>query len=190
MDRTRRTTGPLLGAIAAVLVLIAVACGGNESTTTTAPAGDAPSTTENPYGEALAIDPPGPDEVVLTVTGPAGSQTYTMGQLTEAATTTLTVDEPFVNQRIEFTGIPMAELFAPAGIQGATVVETVALNDYVYSAPANVFTDSNAIVAVGQAGGDIPIEQGGPIRIVFPDGSPGASNLDAWNWSLERIEAE
>jgi hypothetical protein len=113
-----------------------------------------------------------------------------MGQLTEAATTTLTVDEPFVNQRIEFTGIPMAELFAPAGIQGATVVETVALNDYVYSAPANVFTDSNAIVAVGQAGGDIPIEQGGPIRIVFPDGSPGASNLDAWNWSLERIEAE
>jgi hypothetical protein len=188
MDRTRRTTGPLLGAIGAVLLLVAAACGGNESTTTTAPAGDAPSTTENPSGEAIAVDPPGPDEVVLTVTGPAGAQTYTMGQLREAATTTITVDEPFVKQRLEFTGVPMATLFEAAGIAGDTVVNTVALNDYAYEAPASVFTDSDAIIAVGQDGGDIPVDQGGPIRIAFPDGTPGSTRLEAWNWSIERIE--
>ena len=188
MDRTRRPTGLLLGVSIVIVLLVAVACGGSESTTTTAPAGDAPSTTENPYGEALAVDPPGPDEVVLTVTGPAGSQTYTMDQLREAATTTISVDEPFVKQRIEFTGVPMATLFDSAGITGDTVVNTVALNDYAYDAPASVFTDSDAIIAVGQAGGDIPVDQGGPIRVVFPDGTAGATNLDAWNWSIERIE--
>ncbi len=188
MDRSRRSLGLLLGAACTSLVLLAAACGGSESTTTTAPAGDAPSTTENPYGEALAVDPPGPDEVVLTVTGPAGTQTYTMDQLRQAATTTISVDEPFVKQRIEFTGVPMSTLFESAGITGDTVVNTVALNDYAYDAPASVFTDSDAIIAVGQAGGDIPVDQGGPIRVVFPDGTAGATNLDAWNWSIERIE--
>lgn len=189
MDRTRRTQGLVLGAVFAAVVLLVAACGGDEATTTTtAPAGDAPSTTANPYGEALAVDPPGPDEVVLTVTGPAGSQTYTMDQLRQAATSTISVDEPFVKQRIEFTGVPMATLFDSAGITGDTVVNTIALNDYAYDAPANVFTDSDAIIAVGQDGGDIPVDQGGPIRVVFPDGTPGATNLDAWNWSIERIE--
>jgi DMSO/TMAO reductase YedYZ molybdopterin-dependent catalytic subunit len=51
-----------------------------------------------------------------------------------------------------------------------------------------VFTDSDAIIAVGQDGGDIPVDQGGPIRIVFPDGTPGSTRLEAWNWSIERIE--
>ncbi len=123
-----------------------------------------------------------------TVTGPAGTQTYPMDQLRQAAPTTISVDEPFVKQRIEFTGVPMATLFDSAGITGDTVVNTVALNDYAYDAPASVFTDSDAIIAVGQAGGDIPVDQGGPIRVVFPDGTAGATNLDAWNWSIERIE--
>jgi hypothetical protein len=111
-----------------------------------------------------------------------------MGQLREAATTTITVDEPFVKQRLEFTGVPMATLFEAAGIAGDTVVNTVALNDYAYEAPASVFTDSDAIIAVGQDGGDIPVDQGGPIRTVFPDGTPGSTRLEAWNWSIERIE--
>jgi len=181
-----------IGAVA-LLVVVAVgatACGGGSTeTTTTTAAAEAPSTTENPYGEALQVDPPGPDEVVLTVTGPAGSQTYTMDQLRELATTTISVDEPFVKQRIEFSGVPMAQLFATAGITGDAVVDTVALNDYAFDAPASVFTGSDAIIAVRQGGGDIPIDQGGPIRIVIPDGTPSSTNLDAWNWSLERIEA-
>ena len=176
----------LLASLLAV-VFLAGACS-SEETTTTVPAESAP-TTENPYGDALPVDPPGPDEVVLTVTGPAGSQTYTIGQLRDLATTTTTVDEPFVKERIEFSGVPMATLFEAAGITGDTVVDTVALNDYAFDAPASLFTESDAIIAVSQAGADIPIDKGGPIRIVIPDGTPSAGNLDAWNWSLARIEA-
>ena len=200
-----RSVATAVSVVGVLLVAsLIAACGGDDSSssTTAAPSdattttgnptaapSDATTTTESPYGEALQVDPPGPDEVVLTVTGPSGTQTYTMDQLREAATTTISVDEPFVKQRIEFSGVPMAQLFEPAGIAGAAVVDTIALNDYAFDAPANVFTDSDAIIAVKQAGGDIPIDKGGPIRIVFPDGTPGATNLDAWNWSLERIEA-
>ena len=186
-----RSVATVVSVVGVLLVAsLLAACGGDDSSSsTTAAPSDATTTTESPYGEALQVDPPGPDEVVLTVTGPSGTQTYTMDQLREAATTTISVDEPFVKQRIEFSGVPMAQLFEPAGIAGAAVVDTIALNDYAFDAPANVFTDSDAIIAVKQAGGDIPIDKGGPIRIVFPDGTPGATNLDAWNWSLERIEA-
>ena len=90
-------------------VLTVAGCGGSESadSSTTAPtSAPANATTTSPYGEAPAIDPPGPNEVVLTVTGPAGTAEYTLAQLRQRATTKLTVDEPFVKQRIEFAGVP------------------------------------------------------------------------------------
>jgi len=187
VDRRRRAVA-LATAVVLGVALVASGCSGSESadsSTTTAPAN---ATTSNPYGDAPAIDPPAPDEVVLTVTGPAGTAEYTLEQLRQRATTKLTVDEPFVKQRIEFAGVPMAELLQAAGLTGDQQVNTIALNNYKYAAPASVFTASNGMLAVTQAGGDIPIAQGGPIRIVFPDGTPGSSNLDAWNWSLDRIE--
>lgn len=189
-DRSRHLVAVLVAALAGGLLLV-TGCGGSDSSdssaasSTTAPAG---ATTTSPYGDAPAIDPPGPDEVVLTVTGPSGTTEYTLAQLRERATTKLSVDEPFVKQRIEFAGVPMSELLQAAGLAGDTKVNTVALNNYSFAAPASVFTDSNGIIAVTQAGGDIPIAQGGPIRIVFPDGTAGSSNLEAWNWSLDRIE--
>lgn len=179
---TRKRSRVLLSVSLVVLAAVSAACGGGEVAEPT-------TTTENPYGEALALDPPAPDEVILTVTGPNGTQDYTLGQLVAAATTTVSVDEPFVKQRIEFTGVPLADLFTAAGITDQTNVDTVALNDYAYDAPASVFSDSDAVLAVRQGGGDIPIDQGGPIRIIFPDGTSGSSNLEAWNWSLRRIEA-
>ncbi len=47
--------------------------------------------------------------------------------------------------------------------------------------------DSLALIATKRDGAPIPYDQGGPIRIVFPDGTPLSSNLDAWNWSLASI---
>ena len=187
----RRHGVAALAALVVGAMLTVAGCGGSESadTSTTAPtSAPANATTTSPYGEAPAIDPPGPNEVVLTVTGPSGTTEYTLDQLRSRATTKLSVDEPFVKQRIEFAGVPMSELLQAAGITGDTKINTVALNNYAFAAPASVFTSSDGIIAVTQNGGDIPIAQGGPIRIVFPDGTPGSSNLEAWNWSLERIE--
>ena len=36
----------------------------------------------------------------------------------------------------------------------------------------------------------IPYDQGGPIRIIYPDSSRWSKFLDPWNWSLTRITAK
>ena len=187
---TRRHRGVLALVALIVAMLFLAACGSGDGDNGTATdGGDGTTTTKSPYGEAPPVDPPAPDEVVLTVTGPNGSTGYTLAELREKSTTTITVNEPFVKQTEEFSGVPMRELLDTAGITGDAEVDTVALNDYTFTAPASTFTGSDAIIAVSQNGADIAIDKGGPIRIVFPDGKPDTTNLDAWTWSLGKLEA-
>lgn len=185
----RRRGLVVLVALLAVMALLLAACGGG-SGGGSGDAGDGTATTKSPYGDAPPVDPPAPDEVVLTVTGPSGSTDYTLAELREKATTSLTIDEPFIKEESSFTGVPMKELFTTAGITDDDEVDTIALNDYTFAAPAKTFTGSDAVIAVTQDGGDIAIDKGGPIRIIFPNDKPDTSNLDAWNWSLRSIKAQ
>jgi hypothetical protein len=43
-------------------------------------------------------------------------------------------------------------------------------------------------LALSRDGEIIAMDQGGPIRIVFPNGQEYSDFLDAWNWSLRTIE--
>lgn len=199
MPSTDRSFRPLRawGALALCAVaLVAGACSGSdndgddksagttasESSSTTA-AGKA-TTTSNPYG-AGKVDPPGPEDTVLTVSGPKGTKEFTLDALTALGTTDVTIDEPFVKRRIAFTGVPMKAIFDTVGISGDVKVRTKALNDYEYNdSTAAEFVGSNGLIAVAQEGGPVGVDAGGPIRIIFPDGTPQAKNLDAWNWSL------
>ncbi|MEX0767891.1 MAG: molybdopterin-dependent oxidoreductase [Microthrixaceae bacterium] len=179
----------------AALSLFAAACSSDEekveSSTTTAEAGAdaATNTTENPYGSATPIDPPAPGEAILTVTGPKGEEGYSLEQLAALSPQTVTITEPFVKKTQVFTAIPMESLFTPAGITGNQMVDTTAINDYEYLATAESFVDGKALLAYELDGNPIPYDQGGPVRIIFADDAPGASNLDAWNWSLRSISA-
>ena len=135
------------------LVLGLAACSSSESSTsTTAKEGKSTSTT-NPYGAGV-VDPPGPTDVVLTVTGPGGSKTFTMDQLKALGTKDVTIDEPFVKRRIAFTGVPMEAIFATVGISGDVRVSTAALNEYVYDkSTAADFTGSDGLIAVATGAG-------------------------------------
>ena len=185
-------------AIVAVGALAACSSGGSSSTSSTASGGataGTPSATASstasptsPYGTPPAVDPPGPNEPVLVVTGgSAGPQSFTLTQLEALGTTTITIDEPFIKKRQSFTGVPMATVLTKAGIPGTATITTKALNDYDYAAPASAFTGSQALIATQRDGQPVPFDAGGPIRIVFPDGSALSSVLDAWNWSLSSI---
>ena len=180
----------VLGSAATVAVL--AACSATPATpvvtgSSSATASASPSAS-NPYG-VLAVDPPGPTEPVLTLHGgSAGTVTLTLAQLEALGTTTITVDEPFVKQRLSFTGVPMSAVLARAGIQAGAYVTTRALNDYDYANVASAFTASNALIATRRGDGPVPFDAGGPIRIVFPDGSTMSSVLDAWNWSIASID--
>lgn len=186
----------LVPAIALVTVLSAGACGGNQAATSTTPsavsntstaAPVASPTTSNPYG-IPSIDPPAPNEPVLTVTGGSTPLSLTLDQLNALGDTSITIDEPFAKMRQTFSGVPLSAVLAKAGIPETATINTLALNAYHYANTAEAMVDSQALIATRRDGAPIPYDQGGPIRIVFPDGTPLSSVLDAWNWSLATID--
>jgi hypothetical protein len=113
-----------------------------------------------------------------------------MNALKKLGASEISIYEPFVKSRQKFTVIPLAKIFKLVGISPASQVITDALNDYIYTNTAKNFTDSNGVLAIARFGKPIPYDQGGPIRILFPDKTPLASNLNSWNWSLNIIKVK
>ena len=92
--------------------------------------------------------------------------------------------------RQTFTVVPLAKIFKLANIPDSATIISDALNDYIYTNTAKNFTDSNGQLAIARFSGPIPYDQGGPIRIIFPDKTPLAANLNAWNWSLDILKVK
>lgn len=179
--RFRPNAAILIGAIVALGMS---ACAGRDGEV--AQYSPAASPTVNPYGIA-SIDPAAPNEPVLTVTGGGAPLALTLGQLDALGDTTVTVDEPFVKTRQKFSGVPLAAVLAKAGVPDTATIDTGALNDYHYASAVRSLVASQALIATKLNDAPIPYDQGGPIRIVFPDGTALSSVLDAWNWSLASI---
>ena len=137
------------------------------------------------YG-GFPVDPPGPDEVVLTLEG-ARTVDLTMAELDALAQRQVTFVEPFVKAEQSFRTVPLAELLALAGIAPEDTVDTIALNDYRYRDTVAALVAADALLAVERDGAPIPMNAGGPIRLVFDVGSGYHDFLDAWNWSLRSI---
>ncbi len=184
-------------AFAAILTVSVAGCSSNSSGSGAASNSSAPATASstaspspsstNPYGVAT-VDPPGPNEPVLVLSGgSAGKVSLTYDELAKLPTRTITISEPFVKEQQTFTGVAMSDLFVMAGITDSASVDTLALNDYHYINTAKTFTASDGLLAIERNGQPIPYDAGGPVRLVYPDGSPLASVLDAWNWSLSSI---
>ncbi len=174
---------------AAVLCSGVAACGNSPQTSTST--ASASASASNPYGSPPPVDPPGPSEPILRLTPLGGAPlTLSLDALAAYPQQVITIEEPFVKKRQEFTGVRLADLLTKAGIPESAKINTIALNEYAYAAPATQFTDSDALIAYRVDGHDIDITEGGPVRIVFPEGSPQFSDLDAWTWSLAQIVQE
>lgn len=141
----------------------------------------------NPYGGAK-VDPPAPTETILVVSKGKVSKKLSMNDLMAMKSSTLVIHEPFVKKVQSFRVIPLKNLFALAGIKGADKVQTIALNDYIYTNSANNFLMAQGYLAITRSGKAIGYDQGGPIRIIFPDKSKWAKFLDPWNWSLKQMK--
>lgn len=141
---------------------------------------------KNPYGVS-AVDPAGPNEVILTVSKGKKKVTFTTKQLFALKSSTVSIYEPFVKKRQSFTVVPLETLFKLVGITGADKVRTKAINDYVYTNTAKRFLDAKALVAIKRGGSPIAYDQGGPMRLIYADNSKWTKFLDAWNWSLSSI---
>lgn len=140
----------------------------------------------NPYGGAK-VSPPAPTEVILVIAKGGVTKKLSMNDLSAMKSTNLTIHEPFVKKVQSFRVIPLTAIFALASISGTDKVHTIALNDYIYTNTAARFVTANGYLAIARSGKPIGYEQGGPIRIIFPDKSKWAHFLDPWNWSLKKI---
>lgn len=145
-----------------------------------------PAEAANPYGAGL-IDPPRPGEPILLVDVRGNVTKFSLESLEKLPATKVELFEPFIKTRSSFTGVSLADLFDAVGIKVDDKVDTIALNEYRYVNVAGEFTASAGLLAYEQNGQSIPIDRGGPIRIVFPDGTPLSGVLDAWNWALSSI---
>jgi len=172
-----------------ILVISVAACGWGSGEDSAGASESVPIVEDNPYG-GPAVDPPAPDEVILTVKVRGKSTTFSLNQLSDLAVTDTQLFEPFIKQNSQFTGVAIAEIFEATGITGSDIANTVALNEYTYSNTADKFIGSNAVIAFEQNGQPIAMDRGGPIRIVYPDGSLLSKVLDAWNWSISEIVVE
>ena len=143
----------------------------------------------NPYG-GIAVDPLGPNETILVISKGKIVKKLSLNDLQKLKPTVISIYEPFVRTRQKFTVVKLSSLFNLAGIKSTDKVSTVALNDYVYANTASSFINADGYLAFKRNGISIPYDQGGPIRIVYPDKSRWAKFLDPWNWSLKRISAK
>ena len=144
------------------------------------------ATKSNPYGGGT-VDPAGPNEPILTITNGSKTRKFTMKNLLAMNPAVISIFEPFVKKRQKFTVIPLAKLFEKLGINLNSTVTTKALNDYVYKNKASAFVAASGYLAIKRNGTDIPYDEGGPIRLVYPDTSSWSKSLDPWNWSLSSI---
>ena len=184
--RTRLLAAAAAGAIGILTPSACAAAPGPGNPTRPSPTAAQAPPTVNPYGIAT-IDPPAGTEPVLTVKGGSSPLSLTLETLNALGDTTITVDEPFNKRRETYSGVPLEAVLGKAGIPATATIDTVGLDNYHYVSTAKPMIESQALIATDRDGDPIPYDQGGPIRIVFPDGTPLSSVLDAWNWSLVSI---
>ena len=143
----------------------------------------------NPYGTST-VDPAGPNEIILVISKGTRKVEFAYPRLLKMKQQSITIYEPFLKKRQAFSVIPLKTLFTFVGIKGGDKVITTALNDYIYTNTAAQFIAADGYLAIKRDGVAIGYDQGGPIRIIYPNKSKWAKNLDAWNWSLSSIKVK
>jgi hypothetical protein len=93
-----------------------------------------------------------------------------------------------VQKKQSFTVIPLDYFLGKSGISSSATIDTIALNDYIFSEKAANFSKAKAYIAIARFGKDIPYNQGGPLRLIYANTSTWAKSLNAWNWSLRSIK--
>jgi hypothetical protein len=128
--------------------------------------------------------------VVLTVTDAAGGKWSLDRAMMEAlGWQTITSVTPFTDGPQEFGGIPLAALAEATGAAGS-VIEAVAINDYVAEIPAAHMAEHSVFLALDQNGEPMRVRDRGPVWIIYPSDTveAGAERFDALMvWQLREL---
>ena len=186
--------------VAGVLTL-AAACGGPATTQTT-------TTERKANASARALSPatlkpgqpvPSPaGKPVFTMTGKISAENQTGGLAFDLPTVErfalyeVTLYEPWTKQNTTFRGVWLQDLLAVAGVDAdATRLHFVALDDYTVDLTmADIRAGGIMLATRAGDGSALPVDKGGPTRIVFLNGVKAGANADQWIWSIKAIDVQ
>lgn len=186
--RTRIAAG-----LAGVALALAGCAGGTPTDPAAAPAGGA----EPVVLRAATLRPGQPVPTpagtrLLTVTGGitgSGPAPLDRSLLAGLAQVQLSTYEPWVKKDLTFRGVWLADVLAVLGARAGAAVRVTALDDYTVTLTAADLADGGILLATSDgAGAEIPVDQGGPTRIVFRTEIRAGANADQWIWSLRTID--
>lgn len=131
-------------------------------------------------------------EVVLTLETDDATVEWDLATLEELPLHELELFEPFVEEDLRFTGPLWIDVLRASGVEleEGRAVELVALDEYVSVVPADLDALEGVMLATREEGEAIPLERGGPIRLVYPPDNETGKNLNAWIWSIVSGEVE
>ena len=178
----------VLGAVA----VLALGCGGAQPAAPAPPASVV--TAPDPDRSAVPAAPQG--KPLLTITGRIGAtngdRTLRVDQteLDRLGLLEMNVNDPWAKQRIALQGVWLRDLVDVAKPDtGATSLHLVALDDYQTDLTLADIRDQSIFLATRTGDGTaLPVEEGGPTRIVFADGLADRFSPDMWIWNIETIE--
>jgi hypothetical protein len=186
--------------VAVLLVALTGACSEAKPTTGATPAptvtvgtGRLISPASLAIGQPVAMPKQKP---VLTVTGmittenKVGALTLDRPTLEQLGVHQVRLFEPWTKENLDFRGVWLQDLVALAGVKpGATKLHIVALDDYSVDLSLADIRAGGIMIATGSGDGSaIPIDKGGPTRVVFMDGVKAGVNPDQWVWSIKSID--
>jgi hypothetical protein len=126
--------------------------------------------------------------VVLTIEGASGTADWDLLTLSELPQIERTQLEPFAAGERTFQGPLLVDVLRASGIDvtdgSMTEIDLVALDDFRATLPTDGGSLDGVMLATLDGDLAISLEDGGPIRIIFPDDNDLGENLDNWVWSL------
>jgi hypothetical protein len=137
------------------------------------------------------------NDVVLVVSGEIATTnrgatlTFDIDTLENLRLVKYAVDDPWLNDRVTYTGVLLSDLLEVAGAPDTTTeVIAVALDGYVSPIPVSEIESWPVLIATRSNGAHMTIETSGPTRIIFPyelhNDITAARNMSVWN--LESLE--
>lgn len=178
----------VLGAVAA----LSLACGTEPAAPVPPPASVVKA--PDPDRSALPAAPRG--KPLLAITGRIGATNddralrLDLTELDRLGLLVMNVNDPWAKQRIALQGLWLRDLVDLARPDaGATSLHLVALDDYqVDLSLADVRSQSIFLATRTGDGAALPVEDGGPTRVVFADDLAQRFSPDLWIWNIETIE--
>lgn len=148
---------------------------------------------DEPLPDAFADGVPEPSgEVVLTVTTTDATHDWDHATLGLLEQHDLAIIEPFVEEEHTYTGPLWADVLRASGVDlgAAETAELRALDDFVADIPVTASALDGLVLARLEDGEQIPVADGGPVRLVFPPDNATGDNVNNWIWSIRHAAVE